>query len=173
MGSPCAQHRCPVCTHDLPGILSPTLPCYTCMSLMEVDPEQSDTLMHLSGYIFLVAINAALRGKGPNSRTWKRESVAVHLSHPLVIPHIIPPPPPPVPASSVDPAPSSFAGGDFLPGEERVGEVIRRRGIQTIDLREKFRHAPGAFAGRWKSGGESPKVHISKKTARLPIAIPG
>jgi len=59
---------------------------------MEVDPEQSDTLMHLSGYIFLVAINAALRGKGPNSRTWKRESVAVHLSHPLVIPHIIPPP---------------------------------------------------------------------------------
>jgi len=30
---------------------------------MEVDPELSDTLMHLSGYIFRAAINAALRTK--------------------------------------------------------------------------------------------------------------
>jgi hypothetical protein len=28
---------------------------------MEVDPELSDTLMHLSGYIFRAAINAGLR----------------------------------------------------------------------------------------------------------------
>ena len=28
---------------------------------MEVDPELSDTLMHLSGYIFRAAINAAIR----------------------------------------------------------------------------------------------------------------
>ena len=30
---------------------------------MEVDPELSDTLMHLSGYIFRDSINKALRGK--------------------------------------------------------------------------------------------------------------
>jgi len=31
------------------------------MASMEVDPELSDTLMHLSGYIFRAAINAAIR----------------------------------------------------------------------------------------------------------------
>jgi thymidylate synthase len=36
---------------------------HPCMASMEVDPELSDTLMHLSGYIFRAAINAALRGK--------------------------------------------------------------------------------------------------------------
>ena len=30
---------------------------------MEVDPELSDTLMHLSGYIFRAVIDEALRGK--------------------------------------------------------------------------------------------------------------
>jgi hypothetical protein len=34
-----------------------------CMASMEVDPELSDTLMHLSGYIFRAAINAGLRRK--------------------------------------------------------------------------------------------------------------
>jgi len=33
------------------------------MASMEVDPELSDTLMHLSGYIFRAAINKALREK--------------------------------------------------------------------------------------------------------------
>jgi hypothetical protein len=33
------------------------------MASMEVDPEMSDTLMHLSGYIFRAAINAGLRRK--------------------------------------------------------------------------------------------------------------
>jgi hypothetical protein len=32
------------------------------MASMEIDPDLSDTLMHLSGYIFRAAINAALRG---------------------------------------------------------------------------------------------------------------
>ena len=36
---------------------------HPCMASMEVDPELSDTLMHLSGYIFRASINAALRGK--------------------------------------------------------------------------------------------------------------
>jgi len=36
---------------------------HPCMASMEVDPELSDTLMHLSGYISRAAINAALRGK--------------------------------------------------------------------------------------------------------------
>lgn len=36
---------------------------HPCMASMEVDPELSDTLMHLSGYIFRAAIDAALRGK--------------------------------------------------------------------------------------------------------------
>jgi hypothetical protein len=36
---------------------------HPCMASMEVDPELSDTLMHLSGYIFRAAIHAALRGK--------------------------------------------------------------------------------------------------------------
>ncbi|TRZ96746.1 MAG: hypothetical protein D4R80_08435 [Deltaproteobacteria bacterium] len=34
---------------------------HPCMASMEVDPELSDTLMHLSGYIFRAAINAAIR----------------------------------------------------------------------------------------------------------------
>jgi len=34
---------------------------HPCMASMEFDPELSDTLMHLSGYIFRAAINAALR----------------------------------------------------------------------------------------------------------------
>ena len=34
---------------------------HPCMASMEVDPELSDTLMHLSGYIFRAAINKALR----------------------------------------------------------------------------------------------------------------
>jgi hypothetical protein len=34
-----------------------------CMASMEVDPELSDTLMHLSDYIFRAAINAGLRRK--------------------------------------------------------------------------------------------------------------
>ena len=63
MGSPCAENRCPVCSLSLPDTLSPTLPGYPCMASMEVDPELSDTLMHLSGYIFRAAINAALLGK--------------------------------------------------------------------------------------------------------------
>lgn len=36
---------------------------HPCMASMEVDPDRSDTLMHLSGYIFRDAINAALKGK--------------------------------------------------------------------------------------------------------------
>jgi len=52
MGSPCAENRSPVCARSLPETLSPTLPRYPCMASMEVDPELSDTLMHLSGYIF-------------------------------------------------------------------------------------------------------------------------
>ncbi len=36
---------------------------HPCMASMEVDPELSDTLMHLSGYIFRAAINAGLRRK--------------------------------------------------------------------------------------------------------------
>ena len=63
MGSPCAENRSPVCARSLPETLSPTLPRYPCMASMEVAPELSDTLMHLSGYIFRAAINAALRGK--------------------------------------------------------------------------------------------------------------
>ena len=35
----------------------------TCMASMEVDPELSDTLMHLSGYIFRAAIDEGLRRK--------------------------------------------------------------------------------------------------------------
>jgi len=50
-------------TRVLPGNLSPTLSRYTCMASMEIDPELSDTLMHLSGYIFRAAINAGLRRK--------------------------------------------------------------------------------------------------------------
>ena len=38
------------------------------MASMEVDPALSDTLMHLSGYIFLATNNAALRGKERNSK---------------------------------------------------------------------------------------------------------
>ena len=53
----------PLNTRDLLETLSPTSPRYTCMASMEVDPELSDTLMHLSGYIFRAAINAGLRGK--------------------------------------------------------------------------------------------------------------
>jgi thymidylate synthase len=34
---------------------------HPCMASMEVDPELSDTLMHLSGYIFRAAINAGIR----------------------------------------------------------------------------------------------------------------
>jgi hypothetical protein len=34
---------------------------HPCMASMEVDPDLSDTLMHLSGYIFRAAINKALR----------------------------------------------------------------------------------------------------------------
>ena len=34
---------------------------HPCMASMEVDPELSDTLMHLSGYIFRAAINAAIQ----------------------------------------------------------------------------------------------------------------
>jgi hypothetical protein len=36
---------------------------HPCMASMEVDPELSDTLMHLSGYIFRAAINAGLQRK--------------------------------------------------------------------------------------------------------------
>ena len=36
---------------------------HPCMASMEVDPELSDTLMHLSGYIFRATINAGLRRK--------------------------------------------------------------------------------------------------------------
>jgi hypothetical protein len=36
---------------------------HPCMASMEVDPDLSDTLMHLSGYIFRAAIHAALRAK--------------------------------------------------------------------------------------------------------------
>jgi thymidylate synthase len=36
---------------------------HPCMASMEVDPELSDTLMHLSGYLFRAAINKALQGK--------------------------------------------------------------------------------------------------------------
>lgn len=36
---------------------------HPCMASMEIDPELSDTLMHLSGYIFRAAIRAALREK--------------------------------------------------------------------------------------------------------------
>jgi hypothetical protein len=36
---------------------------HPCMASMEVDPELSDTLMHLSGYIFRAAINEGLRRK--------------------------------------------------------------------------------------------------------------
>jgi thymidylate synthase len=36
---------------------------HPCMASMEVDPELSDTLMHLSGYIFRASIHAALKGK--------------------------------------------------------------------------------------------------------------
>lgn len=32
---------------------------------MEVDPELSDALMHLSVYIFRAALNAAIRKEGP------------------------------------------------------------------------------------------------------------
>ena len=34
---------------------------HPCMASMEIDPELSDTLMHLSGYIFRAAIRAAIR----------------------------------------------------------------------------------------------------------------
>jgi len=33
---------------------------HPCMASMEIDPDRNDTLMHLSGYIFRAAINAAL-----------------------------------------------------------------------------------------------------------------
>jgi hypothetical protein len=36
---------------------------HPCMASMEVDPDLADTLMHLSGYIFRAAIQAALKGK--------------------------------------------------------------------------------------------------------------
>jgi len=36
---------------------------HPCMASMEIDPDLNDTLMHLSGYIFRAAINAALKGK--------------------------------------------------------------------------------------------------------------
>jgi hypothetical protein len=36
---------------------------HPCMASMEVDPELSDTLMHLSGYIFRAAIDEGLRRK--------------------------------------------------------------------------------------------------------------
>jgi len=36
---------------------------HPCMASMEIDPDLSDTLMHLSGYIFRAAIRAALKGK--------------------------------------------------------------------------------------------------------------
>ncbi len=36
---------------------------HPCMASMEIDPDRNDTLMHLSGYIFRAAINAALKGK--------------------------------------------------------------------------------------------------------------
>jgi hypothetical protein len=35
---------------------------HPCMASMEIDPDRNDTLMHLSGYIFRAAINAALKG---------------------------------------------------------------------------------------------------------------
>jgi hypothetical protein len=35
---------------------------HPCMASMEIDPDRSDTLMHLSGYIFRAAINAAIKG---------------------------------------------------------------------------------------------------------------
>jgi hypothetical protein len=36
---------------------------HPCMASMVIDPELSDTLMHLSGYIFRDSIHAALKGK--------------------------------------------------------------------------------------------------------------
>lgn len=36
---------------------------HPCMASTEVDPELSDTRMHLSGYIFRAAINTGLRRK--------------------------------------------------------------------------------------------------------------
>jgi len=36
---------------------------HPCMASMEIDPDLSDTLMHLSGYIFRAAINKALKRK--------------------------------------------------------------------------------------------------------------
>ena len=36
---------------------------HPCMASMEIDPDRNDTLMHLSGYIFRAAIQAALKGK--------------------------------------------------------------------------------------------------------------
>ena len=53
----------PFGTQDRPETLSPTLPRYPCLASMEVDPELSDTLMHLSGYIFRAAIDEGLRRK--------------------------------------------------------------------------------------------------------------
>jgi len=59
--------------HMTYGILSPTLPYYTCMSLMEVDPEQSDTLMHSPGTSSWPP-STLLCGERAEFTTWKRES---------------------------------------------------------------------------------------------------
>jgi len=36
---------------------------HPCMASMEIDPDLSDTLMHLSGYIFRASIHSAIKGK--------------------------------------------------------------------------------------------------------------
>jgi hypothetical protein len=48
---------------------------------MEVATERSDTLMHLSGYIFKAAIHATLRGKGRFFRTTKRDRIEQAIGH--------------------------------------------------------------------------------------------
>jgi hypothetical protein len=48
--------------HQVSGYGRPRHHHHPCMASMEVGPELSDTLMHLSGYVFRAAINAALRG---------------------------------------------------------------------------------------------------------------
>ena len=48
-------------SRDGGNLVGMTVRHHPCMASMEVDPELSDTLMHLSGYIFRAAINAATR----------------------------------------------------------------------------------------------------------------